>query len=311
MVLLIEDGDVSSALATKRPPNLSIAEHTWLPAHMSWEPSVFDYLDYREFLQAYFEGAKQNVPAFSHRYFARRAGFGSSNFVHLVMKGERNLSTESMLKVIKGCQLNAEQADFFSVLVHFNQARTAQEKDEAFEKVAASRRFRQAREIDHSTWEYLSHWYYPAIREMAARSDFRNDPEWIANQLWPPITRAKARNAMKLLLDLGLLVIDEDGSVNRVSVSLTTGHEVRAVGVRNYHRQMLERASEALESKPASLRDVSGMTTCIRRETVDEVKERIRSFRQTLMELCDADENPELVYQINFQMFPLSGSEDD
>lgn len=277
---------------------------------MSWKPDVFDYLDYREYLRDYFEAAKENIPAFSHRYFARRAGFGSSNYVHLVMNGKRNLSVESLRQVIDGLGLNAEEAEFFSGLVNFNQAKDPQAKDEAFEKVAASRRFRQAREIDHSTWEYLSHWYYPAIREMAARPDFQNDPDWIASQLWPAITPAKARKAMRLLFDLGLLEEAEDGTVRRVSPSLTTGHEVRAVAVRNYHRQMLERAVEAVDLKPAALREVSGMTTCIRRDTVDELKGRIRQFRETLMERCDADEDPEIVYQINIQMFPLSQSED-
>lgn len=277
---------------------------------MSWKPDVFDYLDYREYLQDYFEAAKENVPAFSHRYFARRAGFGSSNFVHLVMNGKRNLGVDSLRQVIDGLGLNAEESEFFSGLVSFNQAKDPQTKDEAFEKVAASRRFRQAREIDHSTWEYLSHWYYPAIREMAARPDFRNDPDWIAAQLWPPITPGRARKAMRLLLDLGLLEEADDGRVRRVSPSLTTGHEVRAVAVRNYHRQMLERAAEAVDVKPAALREVSGMTTCIRVDTVDELKSRIRAFRETLMERCDADEDPEIVYQINFQMFPLSKPQD-
>jgi uncharacterized protein (TIGR02147 family) len=278
---------------------------------MSWKPDIFDYLDFREYLGAYFEAARENIDAFSHRYFARRAGFSSSNYVHLAIKGERNLSTNSVRKVIVGLGLDKEEAEFFTDLVTFNQAKDPQTKDEAFEKVAASRRFRSARQIDHSLYEYLSHWYIPAIREMAARDDFRDDPAWVTKQLWPPITEAKARDALRVLFELGLLQKDDDGRIQRVSPSLTTGHEVRNVAVRNYHRQMIERAGEAIDTKPARYREVAAMTTCIEAASIEDLRQRIRTFRESLIQRCEADENPDVVYQINFQMFPLSQPPDD
>lgn len=44
---------------------------------MRWKPDIFEFLDYRAFLGAYYEAAKANQPQFSYRYFSRRAGFAS------------------------------------------------------------------------------------------------------------------------------------------------------------------------------------------------------------------------------------------
>ena len=271
----------------------------------TWQPDIFNYLDYREYLRDYYDTAKHAVPAFSYRYFSRRAGFSSPNYLKLVMDGTRGLTDDSTRKMIKGLALDEDEARFFANLVAFDQADGAEQKNAAFEQVSASQRFRQARRIDHSMFEYLSKWYLPAIREMAARDDFREDPVWIADQLFPPITKSQASQALDLLFELGLL-IREDGRVSRGEPTWTTGHEVRSLAIGNYHRQMLEQAAASIEAVPRELRDLSALTVVIDRETVTELKERVHAFRESLIERCESAEGRELVYQIGVQLFPLS-----
>jgi hypothetical protein len=68
--------------------------------------------------------------------------------------------------------LRPPEAEFFGDLVSLNQAETLAEKNRAFERVAANRRFRAARRLDGPLFEYLTHWYYPVVRELAGRADF-------------------------------------------------------------------------------------------------------------------------------------------
>ncbi len=275
---------------------------------MSWKPDIYEYIDYRAFLRDYYAAAKENVRAFSYRYLARRAGFSSPNFIKLVMEGDRNLGGDSIDKVAQAFDIQGEHRDFFKSLVAFDQADTAEERNEAFEAIAASRRYKSARRIDYDMFEYLSHWYYPAIREMAARKDFKADAAWVAGQLWPRISEQKAGKALDLLMRLGLLIELEDGTIGRGEPSLTTGHQVTSLAVGNYHRQMLTRAAESIELVDREERDISALTVCINEDTVDELKNRIRAFREVLLEICDTEEDPRVVYQVNFQMFPLTRS---
>ena len=219
--------------------------------------SIYDFLDYRAYLKGYYEAAKRVRPSFSFRLFSKLAGLRSPNFLKLVIDGERNLGPESVDRFVEALGLEAAEAEFFADLVAFAQATSLAAKNRAFERIAASRRFRQARRIDGELFAYLSHWYNPAIRELAAREDFQEDPRWIAAQLRPRITPTEAAEAMKLLLSLGLLVRDPDtGRVLRGDPTLTTEHEVRSLGAAAFHRQMLERAAQSMETVPRELRDL-------------------------------------------------------
>jgi uncharacterized protein (TIGR02147 family) len=135
--------------------------------------SVYDFLDYRAYLRAYYEAAKRTRPSFSFRLFSKLAGLRSPNFLKLVIEGERNLGADSIARFAAALGLGGVDGEFFADLVAFGQAQTLAEKNRAFERIAASRRFRQARRIDGELFSYLSHWYNPAIRELAAHSDFR------------------------------------------------------------------------------------------------------------------------------------------
>jgi uncharacterized protein (TIGR02147 family) len=269
--------------------------------------SVYDFLDHRAYLAAYYQAAKRTRPSFSFRLFSKLAGLRSPNFLKLVIDGERNLGADSVARFTKALGLGAADGEFFADMVAFGQAQTLAEKNRAFERIAASRRFRAARRIDGELFAYLSHWYNPAIRELAARDDFQEEPRWIAAQLRPKISATEAAEAMKLLLSLGLLVRDTtSGRVMRGEPTLTTEHEVRSLGAAAFHRQMLERAAQSIETVPRELRDLAALTVCVSAETAAIVKQRIHQFREALTELCDADTRGNVVYQLNVQWFPLS-----
>jgi uncharacterized protein (TIGR02147 family) len=269
-------------------------------------PSVFEYVDYRAFLREHFAASKELVAHYSFRYLARRAGFTSSNFLKLVMDGGRNLGPGAVEKVAKALKLGEEETEFFTNLVAMNQAPTVAERNRAFERVAANRRFRAAKKLDGPLFEYLTHWFYPAIRELAARDDFQDDPAWVSTAVVPKITTKQARAALKTLENLGLLVRTESGRLIRGEPSLTTGHEVRSVVVPAYHLQMIERAAKAVETFAPEERDVSALTVCIKASSLLDLKARIHRFREEVLDRCDSEKSPERVYQLCIQLFPLS-----
>jgi len=274
--------------------------------------SVYDFLDHRAYLAAYYQAAKRTRPSFSFRLFSKLAGLRSPNFLKLVIDGERNLGADSVARFTQALGLEGADAEFFSDLVAFGQAQTLADKNRAFERIAASRRFRAARRIDGELFAYLSHWYNPVIRELAARDDFQEEPRWIAAQLRPQVSPAEAAEAMKLLLSLGLLVRDPStGRIARGEPTLTTEHEVRSVGAAAFHRQMLERAAQSIDTVRGPERDLAALTVCVSAETVALVKQRIHQFREALTELCDADTQGSTVYQLNIQWFPLSLAKED
>lgn len=269
-------------------------------------PDVYEYLDYRAYLRDFYAAKKKEARAFSYRAFARRAGVAAPNYLKLVMEGERNLSAKVAERFAKACSLDAEASRYFVHLVAFNQASTAAERGEQYGKLTSFQRYRQAQKLDIAHAAYYSEWYIPAIRELAASSAFREDCDWLANQMLPQITPLQAQRALETLLALGLLVRDEAGQLRQSEALLSTGPETRGLHIGAFHRAMTQRALESIDLVPPEERDISSLTLCVRREGLATLKKRVQRFRRELLELSAAEADPEQVVQINFQLFPLT-----
>jgi uncharacterized protein (TIGR02147 family) len=269
---------------------------------------VFAYLDFRAFLRDVYASKKGEGRGFSFRAFSRRAGLRSPNHLKRVIDGERNLTADMAVRYAEALGLTGEAAAYFSDLVAFNQAKSGPERNAAYQRLTGSRGYRKAHKLDVAKAAYHDTWYLPAIREMAARSDFVADPAWIAARLRPPIAPADASRALDTLFEIGLLVRDGSGKVTQGESLVTTGPETRGLHIRAYHRAMMERAAEALDGVAAAERDISSLTFCVGEDGLKRLKERLQKFRQEIIALASQETSPDQVVQLNLQLFPLSTS---
>jgi len=272
---------------------------------------LFNYLDYRKYLRDAFTNLKETRPAFSHRLFTRMAGFSSSNYMMLVMQGKRNLSGEGIQKVAKALKFKKGETEFFENLIRFNQATSDTEKNFYYTRISNNRRYAEARPLEKGQFEYYSKWYIPAIREMVLLKNFREDPQWIASKLKPQIAPREAESALKLLLDLNLLVRDETGKLVQKDGHITSGDEVRSLAVTNFQREMIERAAASIEATPADRREIGSITFAVSKEKLSEAKKLIREFRSKLSGFLAEDSDADAVYQFNVQLFNLSKGDEE
>ena len=272
-------------------------------------PDVFSYLSYRRYLDDWFRARKSLNPRYSHRAFARKAGQSSPSLLLAVIQGKRNLTAATLEGFQRALGLRGEEGRFFEALVEFEQADGPDARNRAMERIRATRRFREARQVEGDAFAYLSTWYLPVLRELAATTGFTEDPEVLARAVQPAITPAAAREALKTLQALGLLRRDKDGRLRPSDASVVTPHEVQGLAVHNYHRGMMERALDSLGCPPEE-RHLCGVTVSIPEAMVPQIKRELDAFQERLLELCDSSEVArERVYQVNLQFFPLTRKE--
>lgn len=269
-------------------------------------PDVFAYLDYRAFLRDAYDYGKAHAHGYSYRALARRAGFESPSYIRFVMHNKRNLSEDASPHVGRAFGLERAALRYFQCLVSFDRAKTPQAKNELLDHLSMLRRTQHTRLIDAEMFEYLSHWYYPAIREMVSQSEFKEDAKWIGQRLCPNVNTSDVKRALHLLLDLELIVRDDEGRLRRGEPTISTGPEIGALAVGNYHRQMMTLAMESIQRVPNTQRDISALTVCVPETMFEEIKQRIQAFRAQLLAVCDEASSCERVYQINIQLFPLT-----
>jgi len=274
---------------------------------------VFAYLDYRAFLRDHYLDRKARR-GLSYRGFSKRAGLKSPNYLKLVIDGERNLTPDMAGRFAKACGLEGDAASYFTELVAFNQARNTSERNAQYARLTGFRRHRKEHRLEMAHAAYHATWYLPAIRELAARSDFRDDPAWIASTVVPPITKAQAKKALETLVELGLLVRKKKGGrIEQGDPLVSTGPELHALHIANYHRAMMELASGSIDRVASADRDISSLTLCLGEDGLRNLKLRLQRFRRELLELSALEDDPAQVVQLNLQLFPLSKArgEDD
>jgi len=268
--------------------------------------SIYEYTDYKKYLNDAFTSMKANKKTFSHRMFARLAGFSSSNFMLFVMQGKRNLSSEGIHKVAKGLKLSKKETDFFDNLVRFNQAKSNSEKNFYYSKIMSHKKCSKAKKLEMGQYEYYSKWYIPVIREMITMKGFKPNSKWISKKIKPRISEAEVKRAIKILFELGLIKRDEDGKLVQQERHISSGDEVKSLAVANFQHEMINLAAKSIEETPAKMREISSVTFTISKDDLPEVKKMIQEFRSrfagTIAEIKDGDN----VYQFNMQLFNLT-----
>ena len=268
------------------------------------KPSIFAYTNYRTYLEAMYHYYKAAERGFTYQVFSRRAGYTCPNFLQLVYQGKRNLTEVSGRRFSEALGHTPEECAYFLALVRFNQSKDSEEAARLYLELSTHQRYGRYHKLEKLEYDYYSHWYVPVIRELADLREFRADPVWIAATIQPHITPAQAKKALKILQKLGLLEHGPEGW-RKSDLTVTTGPEVRSLGVKNFHRTMLRLAGEAIDTVPSAQRDISSLTMSLTWSQFERIKQRIAEFRKELMAMAESGERTDLLYQFNLQLYPL------
>ena len=275
-------------------------------------PNIFEYHDYRAYLTAWADFKRDTSSGFSLRSWSLRAGFNAPNFMGLVIRGKRNLSSSSIRKVVTSIKLKGDASEYFTNMVLMNQATTHDEKNHFYQKMSASKNYLEVHQLERDQYEFYSKWYYTVIREMIAMPNFRENPEWIARRLKPMIPIEEARRTIELLLRLELVKRNEEGKLEQTTPHLSTPEEVSHLSIANFHREMLHRAAEAIDVTHPKHRDISAITVSLTPDRLRMAKEKIQTFRRELHAILSepGEGLQQAVYQINMQLFNVSETGD-
>ena len=280
---------------------------------------IFKYENYRTFLRDYFIEQKQLMKMFSHRFFARRAGFASSSFCSHVMDGKKNLSVESINKMISGLELDGKAARYFETLVLYNQSKTLHERELYFTQLNKIRKSTKFYRVNKKQFIFYDKWYYSVIRELAVYGNWGGDFEKLGKMVIPPVSKEKAKKSVSTLLEIGLLAKDDKGKYHQSS-KVITGESAPPVAINKLKKEFLFKAIDSEEKFKKPQKYSSSATLSMSVKSYEKAKKMIDELRRQILVMAMDDPKVEKVFQANFQMFPLTkllenpkeaGNEDD
>lgn len=264
--------------------------------------SIFAYLDYREFLRDQLQELKRSR-WYSARAFAQRAGFSSPSFMKMVVDGKRNLSAEGAKKISIALKHNKSETRFFELLVKFTQEKSPERRVAILKQIMEFKKFLAIRPLEPFQFEYFSNWKLVALREaLSSRYWQQRGLDSISEKL--QLSESELHRNLSTLLELKLIEKDKQGCFKATSAPVQTPREMRSLAVRNYHKEMINLATTAIDQYGIEDRDVGALTIGLTAEAYQEVKEKIAILRREINAKYSNVEAKD-IYQLNFQLFPL------
>jgi uncharacterized protein (TIGR02147 family) len=273
---------------------------------VSIQSNIYNFTDYRDFLKDRYRQLKDADPLFSFRYFSKQAGFGSPNYLKLVMDGKRNLSEDAIGKFAKGLRLDNHESEYFRYMVEYNQCEV-QAKRQVYEaKLMYLRELFKVKTLIPELYDYYHEWYHSAIRETVKKGRIKNDPATIGSSLVPSITAEQAKGSVDLLLKLKFVSTTNDGFLEACDTT-EIDEKTATMSQKIHYEQMAELAAQSLYTQGPETQDFESVTVSLPTEKVNELKQKIAELVRAAA--ATGTQTPgDAVYQLNIQLFALTKS---
>jgi uncharacterized protein (TIGR02147 family) len=295
----------------RRLSRLFVAEKMGMrPEHAEPAIDIYRYDDYRRFLKDRFCARAIADPDFSHRKFAKAAGFTNPGFLNDVVKGRRKLSRNAVEKMVAGFALAPHEAEFFRILVRYNQCKSDEEKANYYKSIQFRRSRSNFARLNPAASRYYDDTAYPLIRAAIIALDFGGEYELLGRFLNPPIPANQVKKYIRDLCDWGLVQQAPDGRYTVTDAYVEPSPTLRAQ-IRQINRKWIIDALDALHRLPREKRHMSTMLVSVNRATAKEIAKKIEQFREEVWDLVKTEsDGAEAVMQLNVQYFPRSRSKE-
>ncbi len=266
---------------------------------------IFEYKSYRVFLKEFISYSQKQNPKYSLRLFAKKIGINPSSVVR-ILNGQRNISSDLENRIISTLKLRTRKARYFSLLVKYDQAKRPAEKRIYYEQLRLFR-YTKLKTLPPTSDEYFLHWYNVATRELLNIVQGNADSNKLSKLLIPHVKPNDIRKSLTILRKLGLIVKNKKKKWVPTDKFVSTPNEWTNTATHSFQCQMADLGRTALDAFPKSDRDISTLTISLSENGLNNVKEIITQARQDILQATASDTNVTRVYQVNLQLFPLSG----
>lgn len=265
---------------------------------------ILAYTDYRAYLRDIYENRKESNPIWSYRFMASRLEIDPGQLVK-ILQGKLHLPQRAVGAAIRLCGLDGRDGAYFEELVRFARAHSAEESSRSFERLAALRGVASAPiQVDQA--EYYRSWHHTVVRALLGLAPFRGDWKTLGALCLPQLATEQAKASVELLERLGIAVRDEQGALRLSDSHVAPGEGVPVELVRQFQKDTIDLAKNALDTIPREEREISTITMALSESDIGLVQGWVRDLRRQVQSLAENTRDPDRVYHLNVQLFPVA-----
>jgi uncharacterized protein (TIGR02147 family) len=261
-----------------------------------------NFPDYRNYLREEFLKRLAKNPQYSLRAFARTVGLAPSR-VSQLFNQRQGLSKRKAIDVGKKLGFETAFLKHFALLVEARHARSKTQRQFALSKLCEkTNKVKLYESVSDDIFRTISDWWYVAILQLGALDDFQGELAYIEKKL--SLDPRIVRSSLERLERLGFVSV-KNNRVKIISRNIATTENVPSSAVRSFHRQLLEKATAALEEQGVHERNISSFVMPMDAHRIDEIVELIGNFKEQVHQTIRNHEKTD-VYNLGIQLFKLT-----
>jgi uncharacterized protein (TIGR02147 family) len=247
----------------------------------------------QKILQKRLASLKARNPAYSIRAFSKQVGV-TPGTLSLILLGKRKASKKLALKIADKLALDpCERSELLECFPKpRRQASTEEGPTLSYLQLTADQ------------FRVVAEWHYFAILNLIELKNFKSGIASIANRLG--VSETKTKDAIERLKRLGMLAEDELGNFSRTQARYRTTDDIADISLQKSHHETLELAKESIIRDSVDRRDFTWVTFAMDKKKLPQAKTLIRKFQDDLIDLLDQNSEPDEVYRLSMQLFPLT-----
>lgn len=270
--------------------------------------SPLSFLDYREYLSAFFEQRKAASPWYSYKLFGDGVGLDQSQVFRILQKN-LHVSKRALPRFIEYLKLDEKEAEYFEKLVELGRARRESDTRRLFAEVLALKGSK-SRELRDDQYELYAKWYHSVIRTLLGFVRIKDDYAALGAMVSPPISAEEARDSVELLNRLGLVERDASGFWKLSGLKLTTGSAYQSKLVRAYQAESMKLAMQSLDIHEKSERDINVMNMALDASAFRDCLAILNTAWEEIRARVEKVDSPDRVVRLATAFFPVACSKE-
>lgn len=263
---------------------------------------IYDHMECRTFLQEEFDRRCAKNSAYSMRAFAAQIGLAPSTLSE-VLRGKKAISANMAFQIASNLGLKEKESDYFCALAQFATVKDPDVRGALQERLRAMNPARQTWDLSLDAFRIISDWYHLPMLEMTSL-DEPLTAEGASRALG--ISLAEAQGAIDRLMRLELIALEERGRIYRTKGRNITQSASPDAGLRRFHKQMIGKALESIETQTSAEKFVGSETFPFDPESLPEAKEIFEEFFNKMLQLGRKKRGKRAVYHLGVQLFRLT-----
>ena len=237
---------------------------------------------FKKYLNEEYLGRCQKNPSYSLRSYAKSLSIDPT-FLSRIMKGEQSLTTKTIKRLMLEFDMSLES------LLQIT-------RNEALSNIKF---------FSHAEFSLISKWYFFAILDLVDLPNFESSTSFVAKSLG--LREFEASAAIEVLVEAGYLNISEEPWKNNLQASDWNNHDVTSTEKKNFQKQILKKAIEAVDEVEIADRYNSSLSLKFDRKLLPEVKKKILDFKEDLDTFIEeSSKDKDSIFQLAIAFFPLT-----